>query len=140
MFDRCLDGTIDRGKQVAASGVHLTVAEVLFAHSMGRLDFGGSEFDEARFHPVQTMEQSPTDRYAWWRLKGGLYGVRFNEALKDGAPCCLLVANARLLAAGCALAAALCQPGGVIRSVLTVPECGVRIKQNARIALLRPPR
>ena len=137
LFDNWVEGAVQRDRQLDAHGVHLTVAELLTAHTMGRLDFGGSEFDEARTHPLQPLERSPSDRYTWWRLEAGTYGVRFNETLKDGAPACLLVGNDRLLACGCALAAAVCGPGP-LRSWLTVPPCGVRIKQNARIALLRP--
>jgi len=138
LFDNWLEGAVKRDTQVDAHGVHVTVAEVLSAHGMGRLDFGGSEYQEAGVHPLQPLERSPSDRYAWWRLEAGTYGVRFNEALKDGAPACLLVASARLLACGCSLAATVCG-AGALRSQLIVPPCGVRIKQNARIGLLRPP-
>ena len=137
LFDKWLEGAVNRDKQVDPRGVFLTVAEVLSAHGMGRLDFGGSECQEAGFHPLQAMERSPSDRYAWWRLEAGNYGVRFSEKLKDGAPACLLVGSERLLACGCALSAAICG-AGVLRSQIIVPPCGVRIKQNARIALLRP--
>ena len=45
-------------------------------------------------------------------------------------------ASERLTACGCGLAATLCGPGPV-ETMLAVPACGVSIKQNARIALLR---
>jgi hypothetical protein len=137
LFDHWLEGAVNRGKQVDAVGVHLTIAEVLTAHGMGRLDFGGSEFQDAGVHALEPLERSPSDRYSWWRLEEGTYGVRFNETLKDGAPVCLLVGSDRLLACGCALAAAVCGPGALYTRLI-VPKCGVRIKQNARIALLRP--
>jgi len=137
LLDNWLDGAVNRDKQGDALGVHLTVAEVLTAHGMGKLDFGGSEFQEAGMHPLEPMERSPSDRYAWWRLEAGSYGIRFNETLKDGGPSCLLVAGDRLVACGCSLTATVCG-AGVLRSRLIVPSCGVRIKQNARIALLRP--
>ncbi|MCK4282682.1 MAG: dCTP deaminase [Candidatus Brocadiae bacterium] len=137
LFDDWLEGGIHRDKQVDAHGVHLTVAEVLAAHSRGRIDFGGSELQPSSTHPVELTDHSPGDKYAWWRLDEGSYIVRFNESLKEGAPPMLLVGNERLLSCGCAVAPALCT-GGEIRSVLTVPKCGVSIKQNARIALLRP--
>ncbi|MCK4374162.1 MAG: dCTP deaminase [Candidatus Brocadiae bacterium] len=137
LFDKWLEGTVYRDKQVDAQGVHLTVAEVLTAHSRGRIDFGGSELRPAATHPLEITEQKPGDQYGWWRLGAGAYVVRFNEKLKDGAGPTLLTANERLLSCGCALSATVCT-GGEIRSVLTVPACGVNIKQNARIALLRP--
>ena len=137
LFDDWLEGSVHRDKQVDAHGVHLTVAEVLAAHSRGNVDFGGSELKPSSTHPVEATEHKPGDKYAWWRLDEGSYVVRFNEGLKEGAPPMLLLSSDRLLSCGCAVAAAVCT-GGEIRSVLTVPKAGVRIKQNARIALLRP--
>jgi len=137
LFDQWLEGTVHRGKQLDARGVHLTVREVLTGHSRGKVDFGGSELQPAGAHPLQPTDRTPGDRYAWWRLDGGIYIVLFNERLKDGAPPMLLTASGRLLETGCALATTICGPGE-IRSVLTVPAWGANIKQNARIALLRP--
>ncbi|MHC4592129.1 MAG: dCTP deaminase/dUTPase family protein [Planctomycetota bacterium] len=137
VFDSWLEGAVHRDKQVDSHGVHLTVAEVLTTHSRGKLDFGGSELRPAGTHPLQPAEHTPGDRFAWWRLDEGSYVVRFNEALKEGAPPTLLTASERLLSCGCTLAPTICT-GGEIRSVLRVPKCGANIKQNARIALLRP--
>ncbi len=137
LFDNWLEKTVYRDKQVDAAGVHLTVGEIHSAHTRGRLDFGGSELKPCGTHPVELTERTPGDQYAWWRLEEGTYVVRFNETLKEGAPPSLLVGSRRLLACGCAVAATVCT-GGEMRSVLTVPGCGVHIKQNARIALLRP--
>jgi len=139
LFDRWLENAVHRGKQVEARGVHLTLAEVMSGHSRGRVDFSGSELEPTSAHPVEPAEHKPSDRYAWWRLDGGAYVVRFNERLKDGAPPVLLIANERLLSLGCTLAATVCAPGE-LRSVLTVPSWGASLKQNARIALLVPPR
>jgi hypothetical protein len=137
IFEQWLENAVQRDKQVDARGVHLTVAEVLSGHSRGRVDFGGSELQPASTHPVEPAEHKPSDRYAWWRLDGGTYIVRFNERLKEGAPPMLLVSSEGLLACGCGVAPTICAAGEV-RSVLTVPSWGVSIKQNARIALLRP--
>ncbi len=137
LFDNWLENAVHRDKQVDAHGVHLTVAELFAAHTRGRLDFGGSELKPCSRHPVEPTERTPGDKYTWWRLEEGTYVVRFNERLKQGAPPALLVGDERLLSCGCAIAAGLCA-GGEMHSVLTVPACGVNIKQNARIALLRP--
>ncbi len=88
-------------------------------------------------HPVEPAEHKPSDRYAWWRLDGGTYIVCFNERLREGAPPMLLVPSERALACGCSVASTICG-AGELRSVLAVPSWGVSIKQNARIALLRP--
>jgi len=137
LFDQWLEQAVQRERQVDGRGVHLTVAELLVGHSRGRLDFGGSEFQPAPTHPIEPSERKPTDKFAWWRLDPGTYVVRFNERLKPGAPPALLVANEQLLSCGCTLAPTVCGPGE-IRSVLTVPSWGANIKQNARLALLRP--
>ncbi|MHC4788724.1 MAG: dCTP deaminase/dUTPase family protein [Planctomycetota bacterium] len=138
LFDEWLEGTVYRDRQVAAHGVHLTVAEVLLCGGRGSLDFGGSEFVPADARPLDPEKRNSEDDYGWWTLETGSYIVRFNEKLKEGAPAALLTANGRLLACGCALGALICA-GGDVCSVLTVPDCGVDIKENARIALLRPP-
>lgn len=137
LFDQWLENAVQRDKQVDARGVHLTVAEVLTGHLRGRVDFGGSELEPAATHPLEPGERTPRDRLPWWRLDAGAYVVRFNERLKQGAPPMLLVASERLLSAGCTVGPTVCG-AGEIRTVLAVPSWGVSIKQNARIALLRP--
>ena len=137
LFDDWLEDAVQRGEQVDAQGVHLTVAEILTAHSKGKLNFGGSEFKPAAMHPLEFFERTPGDRYWWWRVEAGSYIVRFNERLKEGAPPMLLTSSERLLSCDCSVAPAICT-GGEIRTVLTVPACGLNVKQNARIALLRP--
>jgi hypothetical protein len=135
VFDELLAGTISRSHQVDKRGVHLTVAEVIPMHGRGDVDFAGSEMKPARGNPAEPIEHMPGDPHGWWRLDAGTYLVRFNEKLKDGAPPMMLIANDRLLACGCSLAAACVGPGE-LRSVMTVPHVGLRIKQNARIGLL----
>jgi len=137
VFDEWLEGALNRDRQVDAHGVHLTVAEVVRGHSKGKVDFGGSEHKPASLHTIEFFERSPGDKFWWWRLEAGLYVVRFNERLKEGAPPMLLTTSDRLASTGCAIAATVCT-GGEIQAVLSVPECGVNVKQNARIAMLRP--
>jgi hypothetical protein len=135
VFDELLEGTISKEYQVDACGVHLTVVEVIPLHGRGDIDFGGSEMRPARGQPVGAVERKPGEQFGWWRLEAGTYIVRFNEKLKDGAPPMLLVSNERLLSCGCQIATATVGPGE-IRSVLQVPQVGLRMKENARIALL----
>jgi len=135
VFDELLEGAISKERQVDERGVHLTVAEVAPMHGRGDIDFGGSEMNPGRGNPMEPVEHKPGDRYGWWRLEAGTYLVRFNEKLKDGAPPMLLVSNQRLLSCGCSVATVPVGPGE-LRTVLTVPQVGLRLKQNARIALL----
>jgi hypothetical protein len=137
LFDEWLEGTIYRDKQVEARGVHLTVGQVHRLSEGGRVDFGGSELEPCPTEPVGPVKAQEDDEYGWWELDGGTYLVVFNERLREGAPPVLLTPNDRLLACGCSLAPLVCGARDV-RSVLTVPHCGAAIKQNARVALLRP--
>lgn len=135
VFDELLEGTVHKATQVDGRGVHLTVAEVMPIHGRGDVDFGGSEMKAAHANPLEPIEHKPGDQYGWWRLEAGAYIVRFNEKIKDGAPPMLLVSNERLLSCGGQVATTIVGPGE-IRTVLQVPQVGLRIKQNARIALL----
>ena len=135
IFDECLENTVHKETQVDERGVHLTVSEIGKIHRHGDVDFGGSEMKSASTHAVEALEHQPGDQYGWWRLPAGRYLVKFNEVIKEGSPAMLLVSNDRLLATGCTLASAVVGPGEV-QSVLDVPDCGTRIKENARIALL----
>jgi hypothetical protein len=135
IFDELLEGALDKAAQVDERGVNLTIAEVMPMHGRGDVDFGGSEMRPARGNPLEPVERKPGDKYAWWRLEAGTYLIRFNEKIKDGAPPLLLMSNERLLSCGCSVAAAMVGPGD-IRTVLHVPHVGLRMKQNARIAML----
>ena len=135
IFDELLEGTVSKATQVDERGVHLTIAEVMPMHGRGDVDFGGSEMRPAHANPLEPVERKPGDQFAWWRLEAGTYIIRFNEKLKEGAPPMLLVINDRLLSCGGHVAVAMVGPGE-IRTVLQVPQVGLRIKQNARIALL----
>ena len=136
LFERWLEGGVRQDLQVRDGGVYLTAAEVEVVHKHGRVDFSGNECKQCTGHAVMATEHNPGDQFAWWRLQGGAYIVRFNETLKEGAPPVLLVSTPQLLACGCSLAATIAAPGP-LQSVLTVHERSVNVKQNARIALLR---
>lgn len=137
LFDQFLEDTVYKDKQVGPLGVHITVDVVLRLTDCADIDFGGGEMKPAGTEPVATEKRSPDDDYAWWNLEQGTYLVRFNERLKDGAPPVLLVPDARLLRCGGDLSAALPSSHEII-AVLRVPEKGVCIKENARVAVLRP--
>ncbi len=137
LFDEWVEGTTHRDNQVDEHGVHLTVAAVHSPYSRGKIDFGGSELAPTSARALETSPKTPGDRYGWWRLSEGIYVVEFNETLREGAPPALLVSNQRLLNCGSALASAIFT-SGEMRTLLTVGEEGIDIKENARIALLRP--
>ncbi|MFO8006807.1 MAG: dCTP deaminase [Candidatus Brocadiia bacterium] len=137
LFDEWLEDAVYRDKQVDRDGVHLTVGQVSRLEARGSIDFGGGELEQAPATAIEPVKRDPADDYGWWNLRPGAYVVTFNESVRDGAPPLLLVTNNRLLSCGCAIAPIVLS-GGRVRSVLTVADHGVAIKENARAALLRP--
>ena len=135
LFDTYLEGTIYKDKQVDSRGVHLTVSEIHCITGRGETDFGGSEHRDAETEPLEPEKRDPDDDYGWWELDEGTYRVVFNESARATPGALLLVPSERILSCGCDIAPTLIQKGS-IESVLTVPESGVSIKENARIALL----
>ncbi|MFP4176874.1 MAG: hypothetical protein ACLFT2_06565 [Candidatus Brocadiia bacterium] len=136
IFDQHLNGTIYRDKQVDSNGVHLTVDTIMEITGRGQIDFGGGEYEPAETCIIEPEKRSAGDDYGWWELPAGLYRVKFNESvLADNAGNFILLPNSRLIGCNCSLAP--CCPGeGTITTTLTVPETGLSIKENARIALL----
>ncbi|MFP4026964.1 MAG: dCTP deaminase [Candidatus Brocadiia bacterium] len=137
LFDSFLSGTVYRDKQVDARGVHLTVDSIFSIEDAGQIDFGGGEHEECCTVEIEPQKRSEDDDYGWWDLAGGHYRVVFNESIKAATDGMLLVPNERILACGCHLASTLALEGP-IETVLVVPEVGVSIKENARVALLHP--
>jgi len=135
LFDEYLEDTIYEGKQVADEGVHLTAGQILAPRGAGDTDFGGDEHRASDLQVVHPEKRNEDDDYGWWELDGGHYRVVFNESLQDCPVTLLLTANSRILECGCSLAS--CVPAeGELATTLTVPDCGVGIKENARIAFL----
>ena len=132
-----IEGATHGDRQVDARGVHLTVAEIMTAHSRGKLDYGGTEFAPASSHSIMPLTSGPAEKYGWWRLDEGCYMVRFNERLKVGAPPSIVVADQHLAHCNCTLTPAIVTEGE-IRSTLIVSPAGASIKQFAQIALLWP--
>ena len=136
IFDSCLEGTIHDGKQVEEPGIHLTAGSVSSLVGRGQTDFGGDEQEPCEQSTISPTKRAPEDDYGWWELEGGEYRVRFNETITSGSGVFLVVPNDRILACGCVMVSVLAASGR-IETVLSVPQQGVSIKENARIALLR---
>jgi len=135
LFDEYLENTIYEGKQVAPEGIHLTAGKILAPRGGGDTDFGGDEHKPCDLQVVRPEKRDPEDDYGWWELDGGLYRIVFNESLRECPVPLLLTANSRILECGCFLAS--CVPADrELATTLTVPDCGVGIKENARIGFL----
>lgn len=124
--------------QRAAFGIDLSVAEVYRLTGPGRLDFGGSEYEEAARERLRPARYQPDDDYGWWELDGGTYLVRYNEAARPGDKHLALVQPlARLLKAGAYHPAFHVQEAQApLETLLVVGERGCRLKENCRISRL----
>jgi deoxycytidine triphosphate deaminase len=135
LLDR-VDGLLHEDTQVHEVGIDLTVAEIHEVTAPGRLDFGGGELDPVTVDPHDRVWRNEDDDYQWWHLDGSTYLLEYNESLATDDP---LVVQPR---------EALCERGGThptLRTIdlgrvpLTVPDVGLRIKENARVSTVVAP-
>jgi len=125
-------------KQIEPNSVHLTVREVFHPTSSGSVDFGGSEYSQAKTEPIPASKLSPEDKYGWWDLSQGTYLVELNESLSLPENAIgLLIPSPRITHSGASHATQiLFGENERIIVPLFVPSCGIRIKQNARVSQL----
>lgn len=129
-----VDNLVYEPTQVTDHGVDLTVSAVYRVAKPGGLDFGGDELADADLEPVPTDPRAPDDEYEWWSLEGGQYVVQYNEFLTGDEPLFLQPRN-ELLARGCSHSSLRVHTHLPLMP-LSVPDGGVRIKENARISTL----
>jgi hypothetical protein len=130
-----LDGLVHLDTQRAPTGIDLTLGAVYRTTGPGSLDFGGGEFDEAACEKLAPVRQNPDDDYGWWLLDGGTYVVTFNESLRlaDGQRAVLRPLERTVLAGAHHPAMRLTGDRDPMRTLLTVPSVGCRLKENARL-------
>ena len=125
-------------KQAGERSYDLTVKAIRRLVAPGRVDFGGSEFEEGRSEPVLAEKIHPDEPYGWWHLEGGEYILEYNESL--GIPrdhLALLQPSVRITVNGATHETrVLTEGGGPIRSRLAVGPAGIWIKENARVSSL----
>jgi len=133
-----LDGLVHLDTQRAPDGVDLTVDAVYRITGHGRLDFGGSEFEEAPREPLTPVLDDPDDDYAWWTLDEGSYVVRYNEALTltDGQRAEIAPLHRTLLAGASHGSFALSESRDPLETLLVVGRRGCRLKENCRLSRL----
>lgn len=133
-----LDGIVHADTQQRDSGVDLTVAAIYKMTTPGRIDFGGSEFEEAERAEVRAEKQHRDDTYGWWELPAGTYVVEYNEQVGNGEETLGLVTPAkRLLQAGAHHPCFRVKDSdGALETILSVGDNGIHIKENARISTL----
>lgn len=133
-----LSKLISAKKQIGNFAIDLTVRGIYKLRSAGALDFGGSEYRESPRSKVMPTRRNPEDSYGWWDLLQGDYLVEFNERLTlEENQIAFLQPHPRVLDTGCFF------PAMVIKNLekelsvpFHVPEIGVTIKENSRVAQL----
>lgn len=133
-----LTGLVHLDTQRSATGIDLTASSIHRAAGPGRLDFGGSEYEEAEHAPLEPQRYRPEDDYGWWELKAGTYRVRYNEGLAPAeGHLAFVFPHERLLKAGVHHPAfCIGEARDPLDVLLTVGERGVRIKENSRVSTL----
>jgi hypothetical protein len=131
---------IHEGKQFSEDGTSavLTAGRIGRVTTGGALDFGGSEYAQARVSWLEPQKQSPDDKYGWWKLSQGEYRLELNESVSlpgDGSKRVLFHPWSEAAKAG------LSHPSEVISASrspivthLTVGPQGLSIKENARVS------
>lgn len=130
---------IYKKKQVEDYSVYLTIKKVFKFTGKAELDFGGSEYTEAKTEEIEPIKRKPEDKYGWWELAGGEYLVEFNEKLEKLLPeskLVILQPAERITLNGTFHATKIIEKKGEIRLTLHVGESGINIKENARISKL----
>jgi deoxycytidine triphosphate deaminase len=132
LVDR-VDGLLHEDTQVHDAGIDLTVTEIYAVTDPGRVDFGGGELEPAEVTPHDRVWRNEDDEYQWWHLEGGTYLLEYNESLATDD---LLVLQPRdaILERGASHPTLHVRALG--RVPLTVPDAGLKIKENARVSTL----
>jgi len=130
------EGLISAKKQQGEFSLDLTVNTISRINTGGALDFGGSEYQEASFSPLEPEKKTPDEPYGWWNLDTGDYLIRFNERIKIPTNSLLMILpHERLLAAGSSHAPLAVENLDQKISVpIHVGLAGLKIKQNARVS------
>lgn len=129
-----LDGIVHAETQRESRGFDLTLAAVSRVERPGRVDFGGGELAPAETAGVETETRTPDDDYGWWNLDGGQYIIEHNESLTTTDVTVLLQPRTELLERGASHPTRRVTELG--RVPLSVPDGGIRLKENARISTL----
>ncbi|MFT4889125.1 MAG: hypothetical protein ACI9YT_000034 [Halobacteriales archaeon] len=132
LLDR-VDGLLHEDTQVHGGGIDLSVTEMYAVTEPGRVDFGGGELDPAQLTSHDRVRRNEDDDYQWWHLDGGTYLLEYNESLATDDPLVLQPRDAMLERGATHPTLHVTELG---RVPLTVPDAGVKIKENARVSTL----
>lgn len=125
--------------QVKELSIHLTVKSIYKYKNRGELDFGGSEYSDAKIIELPIKKRRASDDYGWWSLEEGEYYLEYNEGItgKPGNKSLFLVESLRRLTRnGSSHPVFTVDVKGGLSTVLRVGENGINIKENSRISRL----
>ena len=126
--------------QLREYSLDLTVKKIHRVTEAGQLDFGGSEFSQASLAKLHPERNAPDDDYGWWNLKRGTYLLQYNERVElQGDEEAEISPLTRILKTGSFVPSSRMtrDDGPDLETVLTVPSCGVSLKENCRVSTLR---
>lgn len=129
---------IDKEKQMGKFSFDLTVKSITQLEGVGRVDFGGSEFEWGQRSILSPKRIGPGDDFGWWKLSKGEYIVRLNEAVNlPENTVVTILPHDRIAQNGAQHAPALLQSSQEHIEILLQVGClGIEIKENARVSYL----
>lgn len=131
-----LDSVINKEIQVHEFSVDLTAKSITQLEGVGKVDFGGKEFQWGQRTVMSPKRINPEDSYGWWRLPAGEYIVRLNESISlPSGYIAMVLPHERIVQNGCHHPAILLENSAqYIEILLNVSNVGIKIKENARIS------
>lgn len=137
-IDQVIENYIHDGKQIDENTgtMILTVGRIGTLVGRGSLDFGGSEYTPTPTAWQEPVKKNADDKYGWWNLEPGSYLLEFNESvvLQEGEKAVLQIWEEAARTGVAHPTEVILTSREPLATVMTVPNPGVDIKENARIS------
>ena len=135
-FSTHFTNIIHAGTQQHERCMDLTVDSIEKITQPGSLDFGGSEFAPAGTEAIVPKKKNDDDDYGWWGLEGGTYQIKCNEELSlNEETLAFITPHEHAQKAGMVVNTQVMSSSGELELTIGVPETGVNIKENGRVAV-----
>ena len=133
-----IERSIDKQKQTNTFAFELTAKSITQLEGVGKVDFGGNEFEWGQRSILSPKRFLPNDEYGWWKLTHGEYIVRFNEAIKlPPNTMGYILPLDRIAQNGAHHAPLLIQSAMEhVEILFQVGQIGIELKENARISMV----
>jgi len=131
---------INLDKQLTPNGFDLTVGEIFKFDSPGALDFSNSQRVVPQGCKIPPQKEKKEDKFGWWELERSAFKIKTNEVVSlPNDLVALAFSRTSLLRIGAFTQHGIWDAGfrGRGEFILVVENpCGIRLKENARIAQL----